>query len=116
MSVMTKKILAFTFAMALVPAAAYACPGMEHEAKPKDEKPAVETASASLRIEGLENGSALKVKTALKKLAGVIKVSVVVKDKRAIVRFDPKQVNTAKLIKAVKDLGLKVSAEGTTQA
>lgn len=111
-----KKILAIAFSVALLPAAAYACPGMDHEAKPKDEKPVMETVQASLRIDGLENASVGRVQAALRKIKGVIKVSVVVKDKRATVRFDPKQASTEKLVKAIKALGMKVTAEGGAQA
>jgi len=113
---MLKIVRTLGFVLALAPAAALACPGMDKdEPKAKDEKsqPAPKDAvQASLHVEGMHcEGCASHVSAALKKLKGVYNVNVVVKDKRAKVQYDAKQVKTDDLVKTLKAAGFTASLE-----
>jgi copper ion binding protein len=69
-------------------------------------------ATVSFRVSGMScEGCSDKVKTALSKTDGVVKVDVKLADHRIVVDFDAAKTSADKLAKLITDLGYKASAE-----
>jgi copper chaperone len=93
---------------------AVACPGKEKTAKsePAKEAPAAQVATASFRVEGMHcGGCGDKIKEALAKAPGVMKIEVKTADKRVVVSFDKAQITAEKISKLISEAGYPAAAE-----
>ncbi len=107
-------VAAFGLTLVLAPAAAMACPDMEGGEPPRPV--AAEILQASIKLQKTDAKSPARVEAALRKLRGVHKIDVQVKNKRATVRYNPKMVKTDDLVAALRAVGMQAWIEGAVVA
>jgi copper ion binding protein len=112
---MLKNILASLVAVGLgVASPALACPGEKEQNTKVDKKqdPHAKVTTASFAVKGMHcDGCGDKVKSALGKVDGILKVDVKIADKRIVVSFDANRTTAEKIAKVISEVGYQASNE-----
>jgi len=70
-------------------------------------------ASVTLAVEGMHCGScAERIEDVLGRLDGVVSADVTFDQRRAVVRYDSRRVDVARIIRAIEDAGFSARLEG----
>lgn len=106
-SALAAAALSFTVALP----AAIACQGQGDAAAPKKTAPVKKAATASFKVAMHCGGCGDKIKTALYKEDGVVKVDVKTADKRIVVDYDATKLSADRIAKLIKAAGYDAKPE-----